>query len=154
MALIIEETRLLFHYLIIRGIVLNGTIINISIIITQQQGSRTVKEVFLRLVYKPFFFVVSTHWVRSTHPRKSNPTRKSLVALRSSKSKKYNHNFFKTSIMPSLAHTRPRKYGKGSRSSRITGRPGGNGLIRKYGLNMKRQEFRELARSMGWSKFN
>ena len=94
MALIIEETRLLFHYLIIRGIVLNGTIINISIIITQQQGSRTVKEVFLRLVYKPFFFVVSTHWVRSTHPRKSNPTRKSLVALRSSKIKEKQSQFF------------------------------------------------------------
>ena len=56
--------------------------------------------------------------------------------------------------MPSLAHTRPRKYGKGSRSSRITGRQGGMGLIRNYGINMKRQEFRELAKSMGWHKYS
>ena len=60
----------------------------------------------------------------------------------------------KENNMPSLAHTRPRKYGKGSRASRITGRQGGMALIRKYGLNMKRQEFRELARSMGWNKYN
>ena len=56
--------------------------------------------------------------------------------------------------MPSLAHTRPKTYGKGSRVSRITGRKGGMGLIRKYNIMMKRQEFRELAKSMGWTKFS
>merc|ERR1712135_248111 len=35
---------------------------------------------------------------------------------------------------------------KGARSSRVTGRLGGNGLIRKYGILMKRQEFRERLR--------
>ena len=43
---------------------------------------------------------------------------------------------------------------KGARSSRVTGRLGGNGLIRKYGILMKRQEFREKATQMGFRKYN
>jgi len=42
---------------------------------------------------------------------------------------------------------------KGLRCSRISGRFGGMGLIRKYGLLMKRQEFREKAGEMGWVKY-
>uniref|UniRef100_A0A7S1FIS2 Ubiquitin-like domain-containing protein n=1 Tax=Noctiluca scintillans TaxID=2966 RepID=A0A7S1FIS2_NOCSC len=43
---------------------------------------------------------------------------------------------------------------KGARSSRVTGRLGGNGLIRKYGILMKRQEFREKATQMGFRKYS
>jgi small subunit ribosomal protein S29e len=53
-----------------------------------------------------------------------------------------------------LYATHPSKYGKGSRACRVTGREGGNGLIRKYGINMKRQVFRERAIDMGWVKYN
>ena len=28
------------------------------------------------------------------------------------------------------------------------------GLIRKYGINMKRQQFRLKAKEMGWQKYN
>merc|ERR1719324_713214 len=42
---------------------------------------------------------------------------------------------------------------KGLRGSRVTGRCGGMGLIRKYGIMMKRQEFREKATQMGWVKY-
>merc|ERR1719152_1074961 len=42
---------------------------------------------------------------------------------------------------------------KGLRGSRVTGRCGGMGLIRKYGIMMKRQEFREKALQMGWNKY-
>jgi small subunit ribosomal protein S29e len=48
----------------------------------------------------------------------------------------------------------PKNYGKGSRPCRVTGRLGGHGLIRKYGINMKRQVFRERAIDMGWVKYN
>jgi small subunit ribosomal protein S29e len=51
-------------------------------------------------------------------------------------------------------NTHPRKYGKGSRQCRVTGRYGGHALIRKYGINMKRQVFREKAADMGWVKYN
>lgn len=53
-----------------------------------------------------------------------------------------------------LYATHPKGYGKGSRACRVTGRLGGMGLIRKYGINMKRQVFRERALDMGWSKYN
>jgi len=43
-------------------------------------------------------------------------------------------------------------YGKGQRSCRVTGEKG-NGLIRKYGLNVSRQVFRERAEEMGWKKY-
>merc|ERR1719238_1130002 len=42
---------------------------------------------------------------------------------------------------------------KGLRSSRVSGRPGGMGLIRKYGILMKRQEFREKAEEIGFVKY-
>eukprot|EP00439_Symbiodinium_sp_Y106_P045800 s550_g5.t2 len=41
---------------------------------------------------------------------------------------------------------------KGLRSSRVSGRPGGMALIRKYGIMMKRQEFREKAQEIGFIK--
>jgi len=53
-----------------------------------------------------------------------------------------------------LYATHPANYGKGSRACRVTGRLGGMGLIRKYGINMKRQSFRERAIQMGWMKYN
>jgi small subunit ribosomal protein S29e len=53
-----------------------------------------------------------------------------------------------------LYATHPKNYGKGSRQCRVTGRMGGMGLIRKYGINMKRQVFRERALDMGWEKYN
>lgn len=53
-----------------------------------------------------------------------------------------------------LYGTHPSNYGKGSRICRVTGRRGGNGLIRKYGINMKRQTFRERAIDMGFVKYN
>jgi len=42
---------------------------------------------------------------------------------------------------------------KGLRSSRVSGRPGGMALIRKYGILMKRQEFREKASEIGFVKY-
>lgn len=53
-----------------------------------------------------------------------------------------------------LYATHPKGYGKGSRQCVVTGRKGGQGLIRKYGINMKRQVFRERAIDMGWMKYN
>ena len=53
-----------------------------------------------------------------------------------------------------LYATHPSNYGKGSRSCRVTGRQGGMGLIRKYGINMKRQAFRERAEDMGFKKYS
>jgi small subunit ribosomal protein S29e len=52
-----------------------------------------------------------------------------------------------------IMNSHPRQYGKGARQCRVTGRYGGHGLIRKYGLNMKRQVFREKAEIMGWKKY-
>jgi len=43
--------------------------------------------------------------------------------------------------------------GKGGRLCRVQGsKPGRGGLIRKYGINMNRQVFRERAIKMGWKK--
>merc|ERR1712060_709076 len=42
---------------------------------------------------------------------------------------------------------------KGLRVSRMSGRLGGMGLIRKYGILMKRQEFREKAEQIGFIKY-
>merc|ERR1712137_952134 len=42
---------------------------------------------------------------------------------------------------------------KGLRMSRISARPGGMGLIRKYGILLKRQEFREKAEEIGFRKY-
>merc|ERR1719460_1295874 len=42
---------------------------------------------------------------------------------------------------------------KGLRGSRMSGRRGGMALIRKYGILMKRQEFREKAEEIGFRKY-
>lgn len=42
---------------------------------------------------------------------------------------------------------------KGDRPSRVSGRRGGMGIIRKYGILMKRQEFREKAEEIGFRKY-
>merc|ERR1719203_2619233 len=42
---------------------------------------------------------------------------------------------------------------KGDRTSRMSGRLGGMALIRKYGIMMKRQEFREKAPEIGFVKY-
>merc|ERR1711920_1189141 len=42
---------------------------------------------------------------------------------------------------------------KGLRGSRISGRRGAMGIIRKYGILMKRQEFREKAGEIGFVKY-
>jgi len=59
-----------------------------------------------------------------------------------------------TRVPNKLYATHPKNYGKGSRQCVVTGRKGGNGLIRKYGINMKRQAFRERAIDMGWVKYS
>lgn len=59
-----------------------------------------------------------------------------------------------TRVPNKLYATHPKNYGKGSRQCRVTGRKGGMGLIRKYGIDMKRQVFRERAIDMGWSKYS
>ena len=53
-----------------------------------------------------------------------------------------------------LANTHTKENSNGGRKCRVQGRPGGMGLIRKYGLNMKRQCFRERAAEMGWTKYS
>ena len=52
--------------------------------------------------------------------------------------------------MPHQQRSHPRKYGKDSRACRVTGQ--NDGLIRKYGLNMSRQCFREQANQIGFFK--
>ncbi|KAL1871310.1 hypothetical protein VTK73DRAFT_2106 [Phialemonium thermophilum] len=47
-------------------------------------------------------------------------------------------------------YSRPRKYGKGSRSCRVCAHRAG--LIRKYGLDICRQCFREKASDIGFVK--
>mmetsp|Transcript_22839 Transcript_22839/g.62280 ORF Transcript_22839/g.62280 Transcript_22839/m.62280 type:complete len:176 (-) Transcript_22839:76-603(-) len=42
---------------------------------------------------------------------------------------------------------------KGHRPSRLSGRLGGMGIIRQYGIMMKRQEFREKAEEIGFRKY-
>ncbi|GME42575.1 40s ribosomal protein s29 [Neofusicoccum parvum] len=49
-------------------------------------------------------------------------------------------------------YSRPRTYGKGSRGCRVTGDKKKAGVIRKYGLNMSRQAFREQAEAIGFKK--
>ncbi|KAF2174484.1 hypothetical protein K469DRAFT_614285 [Zopfia rhizophila CBS 207.26] len=49
-------------------------------------------------------------------------------------------------------YSRSRTYGKGSRSYVVTGEKKRAGLIRKYGLNMSRQAFREKAADIGFVK--
>ncbi|KAF2255590.1 ribosomal protein S14, partial [Trematosphaeria pertusa] len=53
----------------------------------------------------------------------------------------------------SVWYSRPRDYGKGSRGCRVTGDKKKAGVIRKYGLNMSRQAFREKAADIGFVKY-
>ncbi|KAF9296814.1 40S ribosomal protein S29, partial [Mortierella antarctica] len=48
-------------------------------------------------------------------------------------------------------NSHPRGYGKGSRECRVCTHPAG--LIRKYGLNICRQCFRENSAAIGFTKF-
>ncbi|OCT45185.1 40S ribosomal protein S29 [Cladophialophora carrionii] len=50
----------------------------------------------------------------------------------------------------SVWYSRPRTYGKGSRSCRVCTHTAG--LIRKYGLNICRQCFREKSQDIGFIK--
>ncbi|KAK7192010.1 40s ribosomal protein s29 [Paraphaeosphaeria sporulosa] len=50
----------------------------------------------------------------------------------------------------SVWYSRPRTYGKGSRECRVCTHPAG--LIRKYGLNICRQCFREKSADIGFVK--
>ncbi|KAH7554824.1 hypothetical protein BM1_07485 [Bipolaris maydis] len=58
----------------------------------------------------------------------------------------------------SVWYSRPRTYGKGSIGcgwmpcSVVTGSRKKSGIIRKYGLNMSRQAFREKAQDIGFVK--
>ncbi|KAF5674380.1 40s ribosomal s29 [Fusarium denticulatum] len=52
----------------------------------------------------------------------------------------------------SVWNSRPRNYGKGSRSCRVCKHKAG--LIRKYDLNLCRQCFREKAKDIGFNKKN
>uniref|UniRef100_A0A3B4U3M3 Small ribosomal subunit protein uS14 n=1 Tax=Seriola dumerili TaxID=41447 RepID=A0A3B4U3M3_SERDU len=51
-----------------------------------------------------------------------------------------------------LYWSHPRKFGQGSRSCRVCSNR--HGLIRKYGLNMCRQCFRQYAKDIGFVKVN
>ncbi|CBX96880.1 hypothetical protein LEMA_P100110.1 [Plenodomus lingam JN3] len=53
----------------------------------------------------------------------------------------------------SVWYSRPRTYGKGSRNCVVTGEKKKAGIIRKYGLNMSRQAFREKAADIGFVKY-
>jgi small subunit ribosomal protein S29e len=59
-----------------------------------------------------------------------------------------------TRVPNKLYGTHPKEYGKGGRQCRVTGRKGGMGVIRKYGIMMKRQVFRERAEDIGFVKYN
>ena len=49
-----------------------------------------------------------------------------------------------------LFEKRPRKFGKDSRTCRHTGNT--RGVIQKYGMNLTRKSFRELAEKIGFVK--
>ncbi|RYN31788.1 hypothetical protein AA0117_g4598 [Alternaria alternata] len=52
----------------------------------------------------------------------------------------------------SVWYSRPRTYGKASIGCVVTGDKKKSGIIRKYGLNMSRQAFREKAQDIGFVK--
>ncbi|OJJ49167.1 hypothetical protein ASPZODRAFT_129573 [Penicilliopsis zonata CBS 506.65] len=51
----------------------------------------------------------------------------------------------------SVWYSRPRKFGKGSRGCRVCTHRAG--LIRKYGMNICRQCFREKSQDIGFVKY-
>ncbi|CUM67458.1 uncharacterized protein PRCAT00005154001 [Priceomyces carsonii] len=78
-------------------------------------------------------------------------TKKTLVIkFHNNKMKQHTNNF---SIMAhdSVWFSHPRNFGKGSRQCRVCSSH--SGLIRKYGLNICRQCFREKATDIGFNKF-
>lgn len=54
--------------------------------------------------------------------------------------------------LKSQANAHPKIYSKGGRGCRQCNNP--SGMIRKYGINMCRQCFRENATIMGFKKYN
>ncbi|KAI8473111.1 MAG: 40S ribosomal protein S29-like protein [Monoraphidium minutum] len=48
-------------------------------------------------------------------------------------------------------NSHPKDYGKGGRTCRVCGN--GGGIIRKYGLNICRQCFRDYAKDIGFVKY-
>ncbi|KNC49430.1 uncharacterized protein AMSG_05436 [Thecamonas trahens ATCC 50062] len=54
-------------------------------------------------------------------------------------------------IMTNLWRSHPRNFGPGSRSCRVCGN--GHAIIRKYGLMICRQCFREKANDIGFHKY-
>ncbi|KAF2761350.1 ribosomal protein S14 [Pseudovirgaria hyperparasitica] len=50
-------------------------------------------------------------------------------------------------------YSRPRTYGKAALGCVVTGDRKKSGIIRKYGLNMSRQAFREHAKEIGFVKY-
>ncbi|KAI0581040.1 RpsN Ribosomal protein S14 [Pyrenophora tritici-repentis] len=52
----------------------------------------------------------------------------------------------------SIWNSRPKNYGKASIGCVVTGDKKKSGIIRKYGLNMSRQAFREHAKDIGFVK--
>mmetsp|Transcript_63065 Transcript_63065/g.124707 ORF Transcript_63065/g.124707 Transcript_63065/m.124707 type:complete len:170 (+) Transcript_63065:82-591(+) len=59
----------------------------------------------------------------------------------------------RTSGNPFVTPVRGISGSKGERPSRMSGRRGGMAIIRKYGIMMKRQEFREKAPEIGFIKY-
>ncbi|XP_061015790.1 small ribosomal subunit protein uS14-like [Dama dama] len=57
-----------------------------------------------------------------------------------------------TWVTKQLYWSHPRKFGQGSRSCRVCSNR--HGLIRKYGLNMCRQCFRQYAKDIGFIKLD
>lgn len=53
--------------------------------------------------------------------------------------------------MTNLMYSHPRKYGPGSRQCRVCSNK--HGIVRKYGINMCRQCFRERANDIGFKKY-
>lgn len=58
---------------------------------------------------------------------------------------------FPHSRRAAIWNSHPKAYGKGGRRCRVSSNQGG--IIRKYGLNICRQAFRELATEIGFVKY-
>ena len=52
-----------------------------------------------------------------------------------------------------LANSHPKEHSKGGRKCRVSANCS-MGIIRKYGIDMKRQVFRLKAKEMGWTKYS
>ncbi|POR37022.1 40s ribosomal protein s29, partial [Tolypocladium paradoxum] len=85
--------------------------------------------------------------------RKSHKISRPLPALAKSPTSPSSFRPPNTATMSheSVWNSRPRNYGKGSRSCRVCKHKAG--LIRKYDLNLCRQCFREKAKDIGFNKY-